>query len=724
MTKVRDLIQDSTFLTSDGFDELKPELSIFLPTYKRGDNGLFERALKSILEQDFKNFELIIIDDASIDSTAEIIQRYMKVDPRIAVIRHKENIGLAAVSEIEAYLKSRADRVAFAFDDNVFEKDGYKKLMEDQYENPSHLISYGKTKLYSTASKYAILKTELVEHKTLLQGNCIGNGSVIIHKKVFEQVGYYDPHLALMRFWDWDLWLRASRCFDFHFVNTFITSEFGVTQNDSLGNTVPFDNFVVQRHLQIERNDLLKKDTILDREIDHTPKFVGKYYKNALSDIIEKTFKGKYSINSNNSIDDGYILVVAGYYTVSLSLTFDADRNKIFFVPINIFLSNQDIYLSGAKCVVFGRDLYDANVLSFMKKLNIAYYYFTDDNLFIIPEFQATHNLNAAHAFIDNAAGIIVSTPALASAMEEMFHKKTYLMTCIRPPYLENKSDESFKQFKNIETIKIGYCSTGKSEGLIALKEKLEALAEETGKKIELYCVDVKEHLVNIKNAFCGSKYISVVTKDIDFSYEHLLWSLNQFSPHFLLHPFSSQWRQIYPYKTYNYLLNALFLRAIPIIPVRPPYDLIQDDENVGDLIAKDNDDVIAKMKYWLQADKLDIEKKLNQINVFWEQHYPIEQNKKVIEMLYEKHNVPLFADLLSNAFSLNSSETSEVETKTIITKDNFKRLLKTTEKTFKYYVRGKPLKYRTPIKYNFKNLKKQFFKTIVYYCEKRINRR
>ena len=72
MTKIRELIQNSTFTTAPGFENLEPELSFFLPTYKRGDNGLFEGVLKSF-----------------------------------------------------------ADKVAFAFDDNVFKKDDLKNSRQE-----------------------------------------------------------------------------------------------------------------------------------------------------------------------------------------------------------------------------------------------------------------------------------------------------------------------------------------------------------------------------------------------------------------------------------------------------------------------------------------------------------------------------------------------------------------------------------------------------------------
>ena len=103
MVKFSDLVKASVFKCADGFEGLHPEISVILPTFRRGDNGLFQKCVDSLLNQTFKNFELIIIDDASTDSTAEHIRSYMAKDPRVAVIRHQRNIGLPAVSEIEVH---------------------------------------------------------------------------------------------------------------------------------------------------------------------------------------------------------------------------------------------------------------------------------------------------------------------------------------------------------------------------------------------------------------------------------------------------------------------------------------------------------------------------------------------------------------------------------------------------------------------------------------------
>jgi len=72
-----------------------PKFSIIIPTYNRGN--LLPRAVKSILSQTFQNFELIIVNDGSIDNTEKIINSFS--DKRIIHLEHKENKGVLSAQD-------------------------------------------------------------------------------------------------------------------------------------------------------------------------------------------------------------------------------------------------------------------------------------------------------------------------------------------------------------------------------------------------------------------------------------------------------------------------------------------------------------------------------------------------------------------------------------------------------------------------------------------------
>lgn len=70
----------------------KPEISVIMPVYNA--EQFLDKSIRSILDQTFRNFEFIIIDDGSIDKSKTIIRGYQKKDKRIKLIRNIRNLGL------------------------------------------------------------------------------------------------------------------------------------------------------------------------------------------------------------------------------------------------------------------------------------------------------------------------------------------------------------------------------------------------------------------------------------------------------------------------------------------------------------------------------------------------------------------------------------------------------------------------------------------------------
>ena len=83
----------------------KPDVTVVMPTYN--SDGLIGITTRSILEQNLKNIEVIIVDDASSDKTQEVLTWYMEIDKRIKVIRNTTRKGAA-------YSRNRGNRAAKA----------------------------------------------------------------------------------------------------------------------------------------------------------------------------------------------------------------------------------------------------------------------------------------------------------------------------------------------------------------------------------------------------------------------------------------------------------------------------------------------------------------------------------------------------------------------------------------------------------------------------------
>jgi len=112
----------------------KPDISVILPTFNRAD--VVSNAIDSILNQTFKNLELIIINDASTDDTHQVVKVYQKKDPRIMFLENKKNCGCSESRNI-GLTYAQAETVSFMDDDDEYTDDETLKCLYYQMENDS-----------------------------------------------------------------------------------------------------------------------------------------------------------------------------------------------------------------------------------------------------------------------------------------------------------------------------------------------------------------------------------------------------------------------------------------------------------------------------------------------------------------------------------------------------------------------------------------------------------
>src|ERR1035437_4413371 len=97
-----------------------PKLSIIVPFYKAEKYA--KKCIDSILNQSFKNFEIIAINDASPDNTFSILKKYQTIDNRIKIINHENNLGVAEARNSGLRVAS-GDYIAFVDQDDWVYKD-------------------------------------------------------------------------------------------------------------------------------------------------------------------------------------------------------------------------------------------------------------------------------------------------------------------------------------------------------------------------------------------------------------------------------------------------------------------------------------------------------------------------------------------------------------------------------------------------------------------------
>ena len=114
-------------------------LSIIIPVYNI--DQYISRCLDSLINQTYKNLEIIIVDDGSTDNTASIIDEYAKKDKRIIII-HKKNEGVS-LARIAGMEKANGKYVGFVDGDDIAEKDMFEMLMKNAKEYDADISHCG-----------------------------------------------------------------------------------------------------------------------------------------------------------------------------------------------------------------------------------------------------------------------------------------------------------------------------------------------------------------------------------------------------------------------------------------------------------------------------------------------------------------------------------------------------------------------------------------------------
>lgn len=123
-----------------------PKISIIVPVFNTAQ--YLSRCLDSILQQTYKNTEVIVIDDGSTDDSPSICDRYAITDPRVLVI-HQRNVGLAETRN-RGIAAATGDFIAFVDSDDFIELDTYEEAIAISLQTRADIVCFGHIKQYET----------------------------------------------------------------------------------------------------------------------------------------------------------------------------------------------------------------------------------------------------------------------------------------------------------------------------------------------------------------------------------------------------------------------------------------------------------------------------------------------------------------------------------------------------------------------------------------------
>ncbi|MGQ9848238.1 MAG: glycosyltransferase family 2 protein [Bacteroidales bacterium] len=191
--------------------------SVILPAYNTPPE-ILRRAINSVLNQTYPYFELIVVDDGSEPSLESIVRAYK--DERIVFIRHPENKGAGAAHNT-GIKAAKYEWIAFICHDDEWlkEKLEIQKEFIEKYSDYKFFYSgeYYVEKGNIVANKFISYKysQDISDYENILIKVFLNTSTIVIHKEVFDKVGYYDETGVLI---DWDLYIRIFKNYKIYYI--------------------------------------------------------------------------------------------------------------------------------------------------------------------------------------------------------------------------------------------------------------------------------------------------------------------------------------------------------------------------------------------------------------------------------------------------------------------------------------------------------------------------
>lgn len=244
-------------------------------------------SLHSVLNQQYENIELIIVDDCSTDSSKTVIEKWLLDHPEIPFIDNKTNLGNTKSFNKALKIAKGNYIIDLAADDvlvancvleqiNCFKNSPYKNLG----------IVYGNLELITEKGDFdsyyfpvnpsgKVTKKRItgdIYESVLSGGDCICSVSSMVKKSVFDNLNGYDESLA---YEDLDFWIRASRTYEFDFIDAILVQKrivkhslgtYFFEKNDAKSRKINLSTYLIIKKA-IGLNKTKKEDTAILKRI-------------------------------------------------------------------------------------------------------------------------------------------------------------------------------------------------------------------------------------------------------------------------------------------------------------------------------------------------------------------------------------------------------------------------------------------------------------------------
>jgi glycosyltransferase involved in cell wall biosynthesis len=192
-----------------------PKVSIVIPTYNSVKS--LPKAINSILSQTYHDYEIIIVDDGSIDNTKDVVDEYLKKYPEKIKYFYQQNKRPAAARNL-GIKNANGELSAFLDADDVWHPRFLEKTIKLYESNDLDWIIIDNDfvlfdedgNVIERRRRHNLVRDKDELYVRLLRENIIGSpANVVVKRSCFYNVGFFDESLAIKE--DWDMWVRFAQ---------------------------------------------------------------------------------------------------------------------------------------------------------------------------------------------------------------------------------------------------------------------------------------------------------------------------------------------------------------------------------------------------------------------------------------------------------------------------------------------------------------------------------
>lgn len=163
-------------------------ISVIIPAYNA--EQYIAEAIDSVLRQTFTGFEIIIVDDCSVDNTWEIIKAYSSKDERIKIYKNDKNSGVSFTRNF-GVSNAEYNWIAFLDADDAWREDKLQKQVELVMQQPDTDVVYTSYSFMNSDGKSnnnVFHVPDSITYKKMLHQNIMSCSGVMVKKKLMEQI--------------------------------------------------------------------------------------------------------------------------------------------------------------------------------------------------------------------------------------------------------------------------------------------------------------------------------------------------------------------------------------------------------------------------------------------------------------------------------------------------------------------------------------------------------